>query len=118
MYGKRDYLIPSRFLKECEVISTKPISSSLETNALNTNFPSFSNKVSYSLNKNPNFETKTKEDFSKKYFVGAHVFHPKFGKGIITQNVGINITKCVSIKFEEFGLKTLSIEYAPITLEK
>ena len=62
-------------------------------------------------------ETKIFADYAKKYFVGAHVSHPKFGKGVITQNTGINITKCVSINFEEFGVKTLSVEYAPITLE-
>lgn len=117
MYGKRDYLLPSRFLKECEIILSKPTFNTYETNALNTSFPSFSNKVSFSIKKNDNFETKSKEDYSKKYFVGARVSHPKFGKGVITQNVGINVTKCVSINFEEFGVKTLSIEYAPITLE-
>lgn len=118
MYGKRDYLMPSRFLKECEIVANKPAYSNFETNALNTNFPSFSNKVSFTLKKNDDFETKSKVDYSKKYYVGARVSHPKFGKGVITKNEGINITKCVSINFEEFGVKTLSVEYAPITLEK
>ena len=117
MYGKRDYLLPSRFLKECEIIVNKAQESHFETNALNTNFPTFSNKVSFSLKKNSEVETKQKVDYSKKYFVGARVSHPKFGKGVITKNDGINVTKCVSINFEEFGVKTLSVEYAPITLE-
>ena len=116
MYGKRDYLLPSRFLKECEILEDRPKISSFETNALNTNFPSFGKKVSFSLNKNEDFNAKSKEDLSKKYFIGAQVSHPKFGKGVITKNDGINITKCVSINFEEFGVKTLSVEYAPISL--
>ena len=119
IYGKRDYLLPSRFLKECEIIEDRP-ASRFETNALNNNFTSFAStgqRVSFSLNK---LETSTKkpgtENLEKKYFVGAKVTHPKFGNGEITSNNGINITKCVSINFENFGVKTLSVEYAPITL--
>ena len=121
VYGKRDYLLPSRFLKECELLEEAPISR-FETNALNTNFPSFGNmgqRVSFSLKKPEATSTKSSaENLEKKYAVGLKVSHPKFGQGTITSNQGINITKCVSINFESFGIKTLSVEYAPITLLK
>ena len=121
VYGKRDYLLPSRFLKECELLEEAPISR-FETNALNTNFPSFGNmgqRVSFSLKKPEATSTKSgAENLEKKYAVGLKVSHPKFGQGTITSNQGINITKCVSINFESFGIKTLSVEYAPITLLK
>ena len=121
VYGKRDYLLPSRFLKECELLEEAPISR-FETNALNTNFPSFGNmgqRVSFSLKKPETTSTKSGgENLEKKYAVGYKVSHPKFGEGTITSNQGINITKCVSINFESFGIKTLSVEYAPITLIK
>ncbi|MBQ3213701.1 MAG: UvrD-helicase domain-containing protein [Clostridia bacterium] len=119
IYGKRDYMLPSRFLKECEIIEERP-ASRFETNALSTNFPSFQNmsgRVSFSLNKKDNISSKPNaENLEKKYAVNLKVSHPKFGTGVITSNQGINITKCVSINFENFGVKTLSVEYAPITL--
>ena len=71
-------------------------------------------KMNFSLHKKEN--TPTKENLENKYSVGKKVTHPKFGNGTITSNQGINITKCVSINFENFGIKTLSVEYAPITL--
>lgn len=119
VYGKRDYMMPSRFLKECEIVDPNPVASRFETNALNNNFPSFGNmgqRVSFSLNKP---ETTTKPgavNLENKYQVGMKVSHPKFGTGEITSNQGINITKCISINFGEVGIKTLSVEYAPITL--
>ena len=74
-------------------------------------------KKSFSLNK---FETSTEkqksESLATKYFVGARVSHPKFGNGTITSNQGIAVTKCVSINFDGIGIKTLSVEYAPITI--
>lgn len=160
VYGKRDNLLPSRFLKECELIEEKPPkqfntfgnysnygysqsyqnssqnftsnynSSNYSANSYNNNFSQtgngyntnsngFSNfpKMNFSLH-NKQESNKQQEDLEKKYFVGAKVTHTKFGSGTITSNMGINITKCVSINFENFGIKTLSVEYAPITLLK
>ena len=111
--------MPSRFLKECEVIEEKSTMSRFETNALNNNFPSFASmggRVSFSLNKSTQPQKQNADNLEKKYAVGLKVSHPKFGNGVITSNQGINITKCVSINFEGVGIKTLSVEYAPITL--
>ncbi len=119
VYGKRDYMLPSRFLKECEVIEEKSTMSRFETNALNNNFPSFASmggRVSFSLNKSTQPQKQNADNLENKYAVGLKVSHPKFGNGVITSNQGINITKCVSINFEGVGIKTLSVEYAPITL--
>ena len=162
VYGKRDYLLPSRFLRECGVVEEKPIrqfnqddafssyqnsnysynqntyknnsygQSSFsqnynsynqngysQNNSYNQNSSGFSNfpKMNFSLH-NAKDQNKQTEDLEKKYYVGAKVTHTKFGNGTITSNMGINITKCVSINFENFGIKTLSVEYAPITLIK
>ena len=155
LYGKRDYLIPSRFLRETGLIET-PVEdrrsfsemsqygsyssygqSSYGGNSYNQSSygqssynqssygqSSFSQssfaskpKQSFSI---PKFETskdkKLAEDLATKYAVGKKVTHPKFGGGVISSNEGIGITKCVSIDFEGVGRKTLSVEYAPITL--
>ena len=73
-------------------------------------------RVSFSLNKSTQPQKQNADNLEKKYAVGLKVSHPKFGNGVITSNQGINITKCVSINFEGVGIKTLSVEYAPITL--
>jgi len=112
VYGKRDYLLPSRFLKECEVLTEKP-KESFEAKMINNDYPTFS-KMSFSLHREEPKDSKI--NFEVKYPIGAKVSHPKFGEGVITSNQGINITKCVSIDFQNFGVKTLSVEYAPITL--
>lgn len=166
VYGKRDYLLPSRFLRECGVVEEKPIRQFNQDDAFssyqnsnysynqntyknnsygqnsfsqkqnlyqnsynqngysqnssyNQNSSGFSNfpKMNFSLH-NAKDQSKQTEDLEKKYYVGAKVTHTKFGNGTITSNMGINITKCVSINFENFGIKTLSVEYAPITLIK
>lgn len=166
VYGKRDYLLPSRFLRECGVVEEKPIrqfnqddafssyqnssysynqntyknnsygqssfsqkqnlyqnsynqNAYSQNNSYNQNSSGFSNfpKMNFSLH-NAKDQNKQTEDLEKKYYVGAKVTHTKFGNGTITSNMGINITKCVSINFENFGIKTLSVEYAPITLIK
>ncbi|NCB48520.1 MAG: ATP-dependent DNA helicase PcrA [Clostridia bacterium] len=123
VYGKRDYLLPSRFLVECGIVEEKKKdffaqpaeSTSSSFRAVNSNFSSFSKK-SFAINKNENISNSSGNILSKKYAVGLKVSHPKFGIGIISSNQGIAVTKCVSINFADFGTKTLSVEYAPITL--
>ncbi len=116
VFGRRDYALPSRFLKECALLEDTPMFQKAQTSPMSSSFPTFAKK-SFSLNK---FETSTEkqksEGLATKYFVGARVSHPKFGNGTITSNQGIAVTKCVSINFDGIGIKTLSVEYAPITI--
>ena len=137
MYGRTEYMTPSRFLKECELIAdnftggynnynnnassfnnsylfTKPTYNRQSESKVNS-FPTFSKKTSFSL-EGSSLVNKKDELIEKKYAVGKTVTHPKFGKGVITINTGIALTKCVTIEFENFGRKTLSVEYAPITV--
>ena len=139
VYGKRDYLLPSRFLNECELIQTKTPEENNSFSQLNNYGYTYSNmyrkpmaessavsstfigsqKKSFSIRPFENSETKKKnENLANVYAIGKKVSHPKFGQGTIIANDGIAITKCVSIKFDGVGVKTLSVEYAPITLEE
>jgi len=125
VYGKRDFLVPSRFLQECGIVEEKKVefreqfedSNFSNFQSKSTNFSTFSKK-SFAINKNEDFSNASNSTLFKKYAVGLKVIHPKFGEGIITSNQGIAVTKCVSINFSNFGTKTLSVEYAPITLIK
>lgn len=128
IYGRRDYLLPSRFLRECDVLlqpqeergsfSNFARNNFARENPFNASFDTHG-RTSFNISK---FETskekKENENLAIKYAVGTHVSHPKFGKGVITSNEGIAITKCVSIEFEVVGKKTLSVEYAPIGIVK
>ncbi len=153
MYGRSEYLIPSRFLEECDLIKTPMYSNfnnsfddgygyqnrfssgyntssfrntysnaykyrdnySTSKESIHEDFPTFSKKTSFSLG-GDTIKNKKDENLEKKYAVGVKVSHPKFGQGVITGNLGIALTKCVTIEFENVGRKTLSIEYAPISI--
>lgn len=113
MYGKRDYCVPSRFLSECGVEESESTTKSYTGVKETSTFSEFAKKR---FNLGNNFDKKEDVDLAKKYAVGKKVSHPKFGKGVITGNFGIALTKCVTIDFEGVGVKTLSVEYAPISV--
>lgn len=114
MYGKREYMMPSRFLTECNIEESAKAHESPREYVKNTS--SFSSFAKQRFNLGDKLNTKEDVDLAKKYAVGTRVSHPKFGEGKITANTGIALTKCVTIDFEGFGQKTLSVEYAPIKI--
>ena len=114
MYGRREFMVPSRFLSECNIEDNSVKRENPHEFVKNTS--SFSAFAKQRFNLGEKLNTKEDVDLAKKYAVGRHVSHPKFGEGVITGNNGIALTKCVTIDFNDFGQKTLSVEYAPIRL--
>ncbi len=131
MYGKRDYTVKSRFLRELDLVPDRQIKPQFNSYN-NTNFSGgYYNKTTNNFNggnmntlqsnNNKTFnytfgkDTVSKQtvDFSK-IKVGAKVNHPKFGEGVITEVTPNSSNHCVKIKFEVVGEKMLSLEYAPI----
>ena len=134
MYGKRDYAVKSRFLRELDLVPDRKINSAYNSynnsnyggaynTYNNTNYNNFNggnmNTLQSNNNKTFNYtfgkdtiEKKT-IDFSK-IKVGTKVTHPKFGDGEITEVTPNSSNHCVKIKFEVVGEKMLSLEYAPI----
>ena len=126
MYGKTDYYIKSRFLKEIDIVPERKINSGFSTYNSNNNFSNKYNNFGGNMNKlqsggsktfNYTFGKDTVEkktvDFSK-IKVGAKVVHPKFGEGTISEVTPNSSNHCVKIKFEGVGEKMLSLDYAPI----
>ena len=134
MYGKRDYGVKSRFLRELDLVPDRKINSGF--NAYNntsfgggygshstTNYNNFNggnmNTLQSGSSKTFNY-TFGKDTVEKKTIdvskikVGAKVTHPKFGDGVITEVTPNSSNHCVKIKFEVVGEKMLSLEYAPI----
>jgi len=58
---------------------------------------------------------KQSKDFSA-FVRGTKVFHPKFGAGIIIDDSKLTTNKSVIIDFGALGIKTLSLEYAPLQI--
>lgn len=110
IYGKRDYMIPSRFLGELGYSNYKNKTFSFEKKEEQK----FSHDINFykSISIAP---TKAKVDTSV-YSVGQLVLHTKFGIGKI-----ISITadgKCGDISFNGIGTKTLLLEIAPLKIIK
>ena len=109
VYGKRDYCVDSRFLKECGIVKDK--SSAISSSNIQNNhaFPSYGFKASFSLNKENKLKT-------IDYAVGDKVEHTKYGIGIV-KSID-SASRCIVVDFEGFGNKTLFVDYAPIKLVK
>ncbi len=123
MYGKRDYMMASKFLTEAEIAINKGYNFGQATydssnNAYtknNYNFSSYeSSKVSFSMPTSPmSSSTATQKASSLSAFkVGSQVLHTKFGIGNI-KSID-SASKLATVEFKDFGVKTLSLEYAPI----
>ncbi|MBP3630492.1 MAG: ATP-binding domain-containing protein, partial [Clostridia bacterium] len=52
----------------------------------------------------------------KKFKVGTVVSHKSFGKGVVTVAVTDPSSGFVTIKFDNVGIKTLSLKFAPLTI--
>jgi DNA helicase-2/ATP-dependent DNA helicase PcrA len=135
MYGKTDYKVKSRFLREIDIIPERKINSGYNSYNNTSNFSGYGNHFSngnfannyggnmntLQSNNNKTFNyTFSKDTVEKKIVdfskikVGAKVAHPKFGDGVITEVTPNSSNHCVKIKFEVVGEKMLSLEYAPI----
>ena len=119
-YGKRDYnILPSRFIMEmqdCKSIDTKyfPKKATISDFGQKQNNNVYLKPLSslYSIDKNANSNTYS------DYKVGVKVEHPRFGIGVIINTDNLQKHKLINVDFEDFGVKVLAIEIAPLTVIK
>ena len=125
MYGRRDYMMPSKFITEAEVAINKTYNFGAATydstnNAYtknNYNFAGYeSSKVSFSMPASKTATATQKSSAPSEFKVGCQVLHTKFGIGTI-KNIE-DASKLATVEFKDFGVKTLSLEYAPIKVIK
>ncbi len=123
LYGRREFEIDSRFLKELGLSGQEKMSPQLSVDKLPKVYFSeainVAEKPETKYSYNP-FAQKTKyeeyieksEKKEKNYVAGQTVSHPKFGTG--------KVLKCddmfVDIEFEKLGIKTLVKEIAPLEI--
>ena len=165
MYGRREPSMPSKFLKEIDMLKDKVYdytspygeyannyysgggysngytksgyksytggygsNTNKDSNSYSSNqytSGSYYKNTSSNINSNDKIDISAIKGISKgmpkknldaeKIKVGAKVSHPKFGEGTIVDMSDFANNSCVSIEFDLFGKKALSLDYAPIT---
>lgn len=133
MYGKRDYMTQSRFLKEAsEVLGTKPEQPSKNTYdnyRIRSNYGSgdyeerdiSSRPSGYSSDYAKKFLSNSKPKEIKttqtgQYKTGVRVKHVKFGVGTVIMVKGEGDNIIADVAFQGHGIKSLSIKYAPMEI--
>ncbi|MBQ3597545.1 MAG: UvrD-helicase domain-containing protein [Clostridia bacterium] len=131
MYGRREYMTQSRFLKDVQHIlnpNYQPNAKPSQTPYGRSNFIeddqglSHNNVGGYSSSYAKSFlnnSSKPKPVYSKtvgNYKSGTKVKHVKFGEGtvILVKGEGDNII--VDVAFKGVGIKSLSVKYAPMEI--
>ena len=129
LYGRRENMIQSRFLRDAQAILS-PIKKeekktySYETrnyNTANDDFgePRISGGYSSSYAKSMLSANKPKENvnFSKnEYKSGVKVRHTKFGEGTVIMVKGQGDNIIVDVAFKGIGIKSLSAKFAPMEI--
>jgi len=130
IYGRNDYMRPSRFLKELG-FSVTDFGFANEWNANATTRKSnlqvdfvkqrlrdiFQNekKIGFEFGQTNNLNKQSKADITI-YNEGNIVLHPKFGIGII--KIIDKESRCADIDFHKIGIKTLMLDIAPLKIVK
>lgn len=111
LYGSRNYCLRSRFIDEAGLYQ-KPTTFNPATSK------GWANNVSSKYNSQATDIDEPKVDKLDKSnaIIGAKVRHIRFGEGVIVNNDELLSTACVNIDFDGFGVKTLCLDYAPLTL--
>lgn len=124
MYGRRDYMLPSKFISELNLRNIRESNDFGKASLDNSNFAYSKNdynfagyeksKVSFSMPTST--ITTTKPSPMGDFKEGCQVLHTKFGIGKILKIE--QASKLATVEFKDFGTKTLSLEYAPIKVIK
>ncbi len=126
MYGRREYMTQSRYIKEGAPVlnpalkTEKPVESysynSFNSAHINDGFPETTSSSGYNSSYAKSFlnSNKPKETSSNisGYKAGAKVRHQKFGDGIVIKMDG----DIAEVAFKGVGIKKLAVKYAPMEI--
>lgn len=129
MYGKRDYMMQSRFLKDAQDVlfpeksfqKSYTKSDYYDKDEGDGNFYSKSGGSGYSSDYAKSFLSgnvvKSQKNVNvSEYKSGVKVKHCKFGDGIIVAVKGSGDNLIVDVAFKGVGIKSLSVKYAPMEI--
>ena len=119
MHGQTRYNIPSRFLKEIPEKLLKflyPVQEPADTGRLSgeKNYRTGA-LISDSKPRMKGSASGILDSNNSKWSIGQNVLHAKFGEGIIVNCEGGVSDGRVQVKFSQYGIKWLSLEYAKLT---
>ena len=131
LYGRREHMVQSQFLKEAQPVLSptrveekKPTYSYNYDKRFDTNIDDFgsSNSTggyssSYAKTMLSSSKPKVNTNFkTNKYNNGTKVKHAKFGEGIVVAVKGDAENVIVDVAFKGIGIKSLSAKYAPMEI--
>ena len=133
MYGRRENMIQSRFLREAQAVLSPRKVDEQKPNGF------FNEKRSYSLF--PDDDIPSQQSYShgyssgyaksflqsnkpkevalgnvNKYKTGVKVRHLKFGEGVVINVKGVGDNLIIDVAFSGVGIKSLSAKYAPLEI--
>ena len=128
LYGNRERMVPSRFLKEMQPVLDLP---QFREQAKKPDFAKAyydkSDDLGYSGKNGTGFSSGYAENYIKKmqaaqkkaqsaagYKTGDKVRHVKFGEGIVIQVKGAEGNLIVDVAFKSVGIKSLAAKFAPM----
>ncbi|NLN04902.1 MAG: UvrD-helicase domain-containing protein [Clostridiaceae bacterium] len=117
LYGRTNYRVPSRFLRELEIGAENEKDKSEKSTNFRTGavrkgaFGRVVNSVGDVKALNQKTETVSANDFK----VGDRVKHKKFGNGTIVKMEGSGDKTIVEIQFDSTGMKRLMLAYAKLS---
>lgn len=135
MYGNREYMVQSRFLKEAQSVLNPSQNADNRANSISNNYQkenswkktvyddndfgkSNTNVGGYSSNYAKSFLNNSKPkvvtNCANKYKTGVKVKHTKFGEGTVIMVKGSDDNIIVDVAFKGVGIKSLSAKYAPM----
>jgi DNA helicase-2/ATP-dependent DNA helicase PcrA len=133
MYGRRENMMQSRFLREAQTVLSPRKVDEQKPNGF------FNDKRSYSLF--PDDDIPSQQSYShgyssgyaksflqsnkpkevalgnvNKYKTGVKVRHSKFGEGVVINVKGVGDNLIIDVAFSGVGIKSLSAKYAPLEI--
>ena len=115
MYGKRDHMTESRFLREAK----KALYPSAEKQSSAYSAPSSGYSSSYAKAFiKSGVPTERNISSKSEYKAGVRVKHVKFGEGLIVSVKGEGDNVVVDVAFKGIGIKSLAVRFAPMEIIK
>ncbi len=114
LYGKRDSTLESRFIKEIGLSQPKP-RATVDWSSYNANTTT-APKANYTDTFGQFKQSQSTKKSLSAYKVGVKVSHLKFGVGTIVNIEMLGDTSYAKIDFGGLGIKTLALNFAPLTI--
>ncbi len=128
LYGKRDYMLQSRFLKEAQAVlnptAVKPQQEASFGRKHESSYLGVTEREGGSVGYSSSYAKSMLKDNKPQAVAGkgagiktgVKVKHPKFGEGMVIAVKGMGDNMIADVAFKGVGIKSLSLKYAPLEI--